>query len=69
MDIEIDQTPQAFSECFWKFIKEEVGIPRVFPTNSTARQSKTKKVISFEERHEKIDKMLQKVDYDDNMLD
>ena len=58
-----------YSECFWKFIKERVGIPRVYPMASPARQSKTKKVVTFEERQEKIDKMLQKVDFDDNMLD
>ena len=67
--MEVDEVDMVFSECFWKFIKERVGIPRVFPTASAARQSKTKKVITFEERQEKIDKMLQKVDFDDNMLD
>jgi len=68
MDVEDDQVAQVFSDCFWKFIKERVGIPRVYPT-ATTRQSKTKKAVSFEERQEKIEKMLQKVDYDDNMLD
>ena len=68
MDVEDDQLDVEFSECFWKFIKERVGIPKVYPT-VTGRQSKTKKSISFEERQDKIDKMLQKVEFDDNMLD
>lgn len=64
---EDDQVDYLFSECFWKFIKERVGIPKIYPM--VARQSKTKKVITFEERQEKIAEMLQKVEFDDNMLD
>lgn len=68
MDVDEDQAAPMFSECFWKFIKERVGIPKVYPM-TTARQSKAKKVITFEERQDKIEKMLQKVEFDDNMLD
>lgn len=49
MDIEDDQIEQMYSDCFWKFIKERVGIPRVYPSVS-GRQSKAKKVLTSEER-------------------
>jgi len=61
--------PVSFSECFWRFIKEKVGITRVYPAVGASRQQKNRKVTSFEERQERISKMLQKTDYDDDKLD
>jgi len=29
--------PSLFSECFWKFIKERVGVSRIYPTINTTR--------------------------------
>lgn len=58
-----------FSECFWKFIHEKVGITRIFPANpSTSKTSTNKKVISLAERQERIDIMLQKTEFDDDKL-
>ena len=48
---------QEFSKEFWRFIKEDVGIHYIYPQI----QSYLKKKVTFEERHEKIEKMLEKV--------
>ena len=63
------EDPVTFSECFWRFIKEKVGITRVYPSVGSSRQQKTRKATSFEERHEKVTKMLQKTDFDDDKMD
>ena len=49
-----------FSNSFWRFIKEEIGIHNVYPA--------TKKKISFEERQAKVDAMLEKVEFEDDKL-
>jgi predicted nucleic acid-binding protein len=49
-----------FSNSFWRFIKEEIGIHNVYP--------ETKKKISFEERQAKVDAMLEKVEFEDDKL-
>mmetsp|Transcript_17877 Transcript_17877/g.30378 ORF Transcript_17877/g.30378 Transcript_17877/m.30378 type:complete len:188 (+) Transcript_17877:19-582(+) len=58
----------TFSECFWKFIKENVGITKIYPAVSSHRQQKNRKVPSFEERQERIDRMLLKTDKEDDKL-
>ena len=46
-----DLTETTFSECYWKFIRENVGITRINTSSRlSARQKKNKKVFSFEER-------------------
>ena len=57
MDSTVIIEEQLFNECFWKFIKEKVGISRIYPTNTNSR-SKNKKVLSMEERQERIAMML-----------
>ena len=59
---------QSFAECFWKFIKENVGITRIYPVSAPNKQQKNKKVPTLEERKERIDLMLQKTEYDDDKL-
>jgi hypothetical protein len=49
-----------FSNSFWRFIKEEIGIHNIYPD--------PKKKMTFEERQAKIDVMLEKVDFDDDKL-
>ena len=53
-----------FSDAFWRFIKEEVGIHHIYPE----QKSYVKKKLSYEERQVKINKMLDKVDYEDDKL-
>mmetsp|Transcript_2966 Transcript_2966/g.2801 ORF Transcript_2966/g.2801 Transcript_2966/m.2801 type:complete len:108 (+) Transcript_2966:58-381(+) len=53
-----------FADAFWKFIKEEVGISYIYPE----QKSYLKKKLTYEERQEKIDRMIDKVDYDDDKL-
>lgn len=60
---------QAFNECFWKFIKEKVGIHKIYPSSGFATRSKNKKVLTMEQRQERIAIMLQKTDYDDDKLE
>jgi len=54
----------SFSEIFWKFIKEDISIFHIYPE----QKSYLKKKPTFEERQAKIDKMLEKVEYDDDKL-
>ena len=49
-----------FSNSFWRFVKEEIGIMNVYP--------ESKKKISFEERQAKVDAMLEKVEFEDDKL-
>ena len=49
-----------FSNSFWRFIKEEIGINHIYPD--------PKKKQSFEERQKKVDIMLEKVDFEDDKL-
>ena len=58
-----------FSESFWRFIKEEVGISRIYPVSSPNTKQKNKKVLSLAERQDRIDQMLRKVEFDDDKLD
>ena len=72
----------ALSACFWKFIKENVGISKVMQSSgggphasslslrSTASsQYNRRNAYNFDERYAKVSKMLQKLDYDNAMLD
>lgn len=61
---------KTMSDVFWKFIRENVGIARL--TNSqtgASRVSKNKKVLSLEERQERIDLMRKKTGWEDDKLD
>ena len=50
---------QTMSECFWKFIKENVGISTIYPsTAGSNRVSKNKKIKTLKERQETIEIML-----------
>ncbi len=53
-----------FSDEFWRFIKEDVGIKYIYPVS----RSYLKKKLSFEERQAKIDSMLDKIKVDDDKL-
>ena len=57
---------QTFSDCFWRFVKEKCGVSRIYP--SANQRSKNKKVLSMEQRQERINVMLQKVEFDDDKL-
>ena len=71
----------ALSTCFWKFIKENVGITKVLQTagggphastlslKSTSGQYSRRSAFNFDERYAKVSKALQKLDYDNSMLD
>lgn len=54
----------SFSQAFWRFIKEDIGIHYIYPE----QKSYVKKKLTFEERQAKIDLMLEKVDYEDEKL-
>jgi hypothetical protein len=60
--MEIEEEHQNFETGFWKFIKEVIGIKRVWPSSHTNNissvQKKNIKKFSFDERHDKILKML-----------
>ena len=56
--------PGSFSQNFWRFIKEEVNIIHIYPE----QHSYLKKKPTFEERQSKIEKMLEKVEYDDDKM-
>ena len=45
-----------------------MGITRIYPSNNGST-SKNKKVLTIEQRQEKIDAMIQKVGRDDDKLD
>ena len=49
-----------FSNSFWRFIKEDIGIHTIYPD--------PKKRLSNEERQAKVEKMLEKVEFDDDKL-
>ena len=49
-----------FSNSFWRFIKEDIGIHTIYPA--------PKKAISFEDRQAKLAVMLEKVDFADDKL-
>lgn len=53
-----------FSNAFWRFIKEDIGVHHIYPD----QHSYVKKKLTFEERHAKIEKMLEKVEYNDEKL-
>eukprot|EP00349_Pseudokeronopsis_sp_Brazil_P003516 CAMPEP_0202972008 /NCGR_PEP_ID=MMETSP1396-20130829/32529_1 /ASSEMBLY_ACC=CAM_ASM_000872 /TAXON_ID= /ORGANISM="Pseudokeronopsis sp., Strain Brazil" /LENGTH=158 /DNA_ID=CAMNT_0049701977 /DNA_START=60 /DNA_END=536 /DNA_ORIENTATION=+ len=53
-----------FADAFWKFIKEEVGVSYIYPE----QKSYLKKKLSFEERQARIDKMIDKVEFEDDKL-
>ncbi len=53
-----------FGNAFWRFIKEDIGVTCIYPD----KQSYLKKKPTFEERHAKIDKMLEKVEFNDEKL-
>jgi hypothetical protein len=57
--------PETMTGKFWQFIKEEIGIIYIYPE----QKSYLKKELTFEERQDKIDVMLEKVHYDDDKLD
>ena len=60
----------SFENCFWKFIKENVGISKVHTASTTSlRLQKSKKSISFEERYDRVTKMVQKAGLEDDKLD
>lgn len=49
-----------FSKSFWRFVKEDIGVAQLYPD--------TKKKTSFIEKQAKIDKMLEKVEFNDEKL-
>lgn len=49
-----------FSNSFWRFVREEIGIHIIYPEG--------KKKQSFEERQAKVDVLLEKVDFNDDKL-
>ena len=49
-------------------MKENVGISRIYPVSSPNKQAKNKKILSLEERRERINLMLQKIEFDDDKL-
>jgi hypothetical protein len=53
-----------FSESFWRFIREVVGIKYIYKHQS----SYLKKPVPFEERKRKIDELLERADFDDDKL-
>ena len=62
------QAQTGLSEVFWRFVKENVGISRVVSGNNRG-SSKLQKVLTMEERQERIDLMLKRVECEDNKLD
>ena len=54
----------SFQETFWRFIKTEVGITHIYQE----KQSYLKKKVSFEERKERVNTILQRADFDDDKL-
>lgn len=54
----------SFQETFWRFIKTEVGITHIYQE----KQSYLKKKITFEERKERVNTILQRADFDDDKL-
>ena len=60
---------ETFSDCFWRFIKENVGISRIYPVSIPTSRQKNKKVLTLEERQERINAMLQKVGNDDDKME
>ena len=60
---------ETFSDCFWRFIKENVGVSRIYPVSVPTSRQKNKKVLTLEERQERIDAMLQKMGNDDAKLE
>ena len=53
-----------FSESFWRFIQEVVGIKYIYKQQN----SYLKKPIPFEERKRRIEELLERADYDDDKL-
>lgn len=49
-----------FSNSFWRFIREDIGIHTIYPD--------PKKRLTFEERQAKINGFLEKVDFEDDKL-
>ena len=49
-----------FSNSFWRFIREDIGIHIIYPEG--------KKKQSFEERQKKVEQLLEKVDFNDDKL-
>jgi hypothetical protein len=65
-DIELSK----FSDCFWKFIKENVGIKKVnFNLTNKEIPSKVKKVFDFNTVYEEIKVKLQKAHHENDLLD
>lgn len=52
-----------FSNSFWRFVKEDIGIYNVLP-----EPKKKQGVATFEERQAKIDQLLEKVEFNDEKL-
>ena len=53
-----------FSKAFWRFIKEDIGIHHIYPD----QHSYVKKKPTFQERQDKINLMLEKVEFNDEKL-
>jgi hypothetical protein len=53
-----------FSDVFWRFIKEEVGITHIYEE----KQSYLKKQVSFAERKQRVDLLLTRADFEDDKL-
>ena len=49
-----------FIKSFWRFVKEDIGVHNLYPEG--------KKKTSFSEKQDKIDKMLEKVEFNDEKL-
>ena len=65
-DIELNK----FSDCFWKFIREKVGIKKVnFNLSQKGSPSKIKKVFNFNSVYDELQTKLQKVHFENDHLD
>jgi hypothetical protein len=55
---------KAFSDTFWRFVQEDVGVSHIYPTKA----SRVKKALSFNEKWAKVDALLSRADFEDDKL-